>query len=136
MLQATKNIYHLFQANIALMLNGFPSRGMTIIGVTGTDGKTTTASLLYHILANAGEKAALISSVGSVMSGKVSDIGFHVTTPGRFQVQSYLKKAKKAGVKYVVLEVTSHALDQHRVFGIPFAIGVVTNINREHLDYH
>jgi|SRR6185369_13694940 len=136
MWQAIKNKYHLLQAFPALFMYRFPARGMKIIGVTGTDGKTTTSSLIYHILANAGEKAALISSVGAIMSGEASDIGFHVTTPGRFAVQSYLKKAKKAGVKYVVLEVTSHALDQHRVYGIPFAIGVVTNINREHLDYH
>ena len=136
MWQAIKNIYHFWQAILALVLYGFPGRGMTIIGVTGTDGKTTTASIIYHCLISAGKKAALISSVGAIMNGKASDIGLHVTTPGRFAVQSYLKKAKKAGVKYVVLEVTSHALDQHRVFGIPFAVGVITNITREHLDYH
>lgn len=136
MWQATKNNYHLFQAILALLFYQFPSRGMTIIGVTGTDGKTTTANLIYHSLIQAGEKAALISSVGAVINGKQSDIGFHVTTPGRFAVQSYLRKARKAGVKYVVLESTSHALDQHRVYGIPFAVGVLTNVTREHLDYH
>lgn len=136
MWQGAKNIYHLFQGILAVLLYRFPGRGMTIIGVTGTDGKTTTASLIYHVLTYAGERAALISSVGAVINGHASDIGFHITTPGRFAVQSYLQKAKKAGVKYVVLEVTSHALDQHRVFGIPFAIGVLTNVTREHLDYH
>ncbi len=136
MWRSVKNIYHLFQAIAANILYGFPARGLTIIGVTGTDGKTTTASLLFHILHQAGYKAALISTVGANINGKASDIGFHVTTPGRFAIQSYLKKAKKAGVKYVVLEVTSHALDQYRAYGIPFAVGVVTNINREHLDYH
>ncbi len=109
---------------------------MTIIGVTGTDGKTTTANLIYHILNSAGEKAAVVSTVGSVINGKASDLGLHVTTPGRFTIQSYLQKAKKAGVKYVVLESTSHALDQHRVYGIPFTVGVLTNVTREHLDYH
>lgn len=136
MWQSAKNNYHLFQAILALLLYRFPHRGMTIIGVTGTDGKTTTASLIYHALISAGEKAALISSVGAVINGKSSDLGFHITTPGRFAVQSYLQKAKKAGVKYVVLESTSHALDQHRVFGIPFAVGILTNVTREHLDYH
>lgn len=136
MWQAAKNNYHLFQAILALLLYRFPSRGMTIIGVTGTDGKTTTASLIYHTLIAAGEKAALVSTVGAVINGNSSDIGFHVTTPGRFAVQAYLQKAKEAGVKYVVLESTSHALDQHRVYGIPFAIGVITNVTREHLDYH
>lgn len=136
MWQASKNIYHWFQAILALLLYRFPGRGMTIIGVTGTDGKTTTSNLIYHILRHAGYKTALISTLGAVIDGKESDLGFHITTPGRFAVQSYLKKAKEAGAKYVVLEVTSHSLDQHRVYGIPFAVGVVTNINKEHLDYH
>jgi len=136
MWQKTKNIYHLQQAIVANILYGFPSRGMKIIGVTGTDGKTTTANLIYHILHESGEKAAVISSVGATINGKQFDLAHHVTTPGRFDVQSYLKKAKKEGVKYIVLEVTSHALDQHRVHGIHIDIGIVTNITREHLDYH
>lgn len=136
MWQSTKNIYHLFQGIAANIIYGFPSRGLTIIGVTGTDGKTTTVNLLYHILQHAGYKTAVISTVGAIVDGKTSDIGFHVTTPGRFAIQSYIKKAKEAGVKYIILEVTSHALDQNRVFGIPFTVGVVTNITREHLDYH
>lgn len=136
MWQQTKNIYHLQQALIANLINGFPSRGLKVIGVTGTDGKTTTANLIYHILHEAGEKAAIVSTVGAVIDGVKFDLAFHVTTPGRFAVQSYIKKAKKAGVKYIVLEVTSHALDQHRISGIHVDIGVVTNITREHLDYH
>jgi UDP-N-acetylmuramoyl-L-alanyl-D-glutamate--2,6-diaminopimelate ligase len=136
MWQDAKNIYHLFQAVLAVFLFRFPGRGMTIIGVTGTDGKTTTASLLYHVLTHSGKKAALISSVGAKINGKESDIGFHVTTPGRFAIQSYLQKAKAEKVNYVVLEVTSHALDQHRAYGVPFTIGVITNVTREHLDYH
>src|SRR6266567_7853711 len=136
MWQRTKNIYHLQQAIIANIINGFPSRGMKIIGVTGTDGKTTTANLIYHVLHESGEKAAIVSSVGAMVDGEKFDLAFHVTTPGRFAVQSYIKKAKKAGVKYIVLEVTSHALDQHRISGIHIDIGVITNITREHLDYH
>jgi UDP-N-acetylmuramoyl-L-alanyl-D-glutamate--2,6-diaminopimelate ligase len=136
MWQKTKNIYHFQQAIIANLINGFPSRGMKIIGVTGTDGKTTTTNLIYHVLHDAGEKAAVISSVGAVIDGEKIDLAFHVTTPGRFAVQSYIKKAKKAGVKYIVLEVTSHALDQHRISGIHIDIGIITNITREHLDYH
>jgi len=136
MWQRTKNIYHLNQAIIANLLYGFPSRGMTIIGVTGTDGKTTTANLIYHILRESGAKAAVISTVGAEIDGVKFDLAFHVTTPGRFAVQSYIKKAKKAGVKYIVLEVTSHALDQHRISGIHIDIGVITNVTREHLDYH
>ncbi|MGH7204229.1 MAG: Mur ligase family protein [Candidatus Levyibacteriota bacterium] len=136
MWQQAKNIYHLQQAIVANIIYGFPAHGMKIIGVTGTDGKTTTANLIYHVLHEAGEKAAVLSSVGAVIDGKQFDLGFHITTPGRFAVQSYIRRAKKAGVKYIVLEVTSHALDQHRVAGIHIDVGVITNVTHEHLDYH
>jgi UDP-N-acetylmuramoyl-L-alanyl-D-glutamate--2,6-diaminopimelate ligase len=136
MWQKTKNQYHLGQAILANIIYGFPSRKLKIIGVTGTDGKTTTSSLIYHILNKAGYRAALITSLGATINNKSSDIGFHVTTPGRFALQSYLKRSRKEGVEYVVLEITSHALDQHRAFGIPFEVGVLTNVSNEHLDYH
>lgn len=136
MWQKTKNQYHLGQAILANIIYMFPSRKLKIIGVTGTDGKTTTASLIYHILSTAGYKTSLITSIGAIINNKTSDIGFHVTTPGRFALQSYLKKSNKLGVEYVVLEITSHALDQHRAFGIPIEVGVLTNVSNEHLDYH
>lgn len=136
MWQSTKNIYHLFQAIGANIVFGFPSRGMKVIGVTGTDGKTTTANLIYHILVKSGYKASLISTVGAVINDKSSDLGFHITTPGRFALQSYLKKSRKANVHFVVLEITSHGLDQHRAYGIPIEVGVLTNVSNEHLDYH
>ncbi len=136
MWQDLKNIYHLFQSMIANIVYSFPSRGMTIIGVTGTDGKTTTSSMIYHILRSAGLKTALISTVGAIIDGKTYDIGFHVTTPDSFALQSYIRKAKKAGVKYLIIETTSIGLHQNRVFGIPFDIAVLTNITNEHLDYH
>lgn len=136
MWQKTKNQYHLGQALLANIIYMFPSRKLKIIGVTGTDGKTTTASLIYHVLTTSGYKASLITSVGAVINDKTSDIGFHITTPGRFALQSYLKKSRKQGVEYVVLEITSHALDQYRAFGIPIEIAVLTNVSNEHLDYH
>lgn len=136
MWQQAKNIYHLVVALVVGCYFGFPARGMIIIGVTGTDGKTTSASLIYHILSISGKNAALISTVGAIIKGKEYDTGFHVTTPSSIALQSYLKRAKNVGVEYVVLEVTSHALDQNRTLCIPFAIGVLTNITREHLDYH
>lgn len=136
MWQDIKNIYHLTQAVIANVKNGFPSRGLTVIGVTGTDGKTTTSSMIYHILKTAGFKTALISTVGAIIDGKAYDTGFHVTNPDSFAIQAYLKKAKKAGVNYIIIETTSHGLHQNRVFGVDFDIGVLTNITNEHLDYH
>jgi UDP-N-acetylmuramoyl-L-alanyl-D-glutamate--2,6-diaminopimelate ligase len=136
MWQKTKNQYHLGQAILANIMYWFPSRRLRIIGVTGTDGKTTTASLIYHILTNSGYKASLITSVGAIINDNTSDIGYHVTTPGRFALQSYLKRSRKHGVEYVILEITSHALDQYRAFGIPIEVGVLTNVSNEHLDYH
>lgn len=136
MWQKTKNQYHLGQALLANIIYMFPSRKLKIIGVTGTDGKTTTASIIHHVLTSTGYKASLITSVGAIINDKASDIGFHVTTPGRFALQSYLKKSREHGVEFVILELTSHALDQYRAFGIPVEIGVLTNVSNEHLDYH
>jgi len=78
----------------------------------------------------------MVSTVNSVIGGKSKDIGFHVTSPDPLMVQKFTKAAKKAGDEYLVLEVTSHALDQHRFRGIRFSVGVITNITHEHLDYH
>lgn len=136
MWQDIKNIYHLFQSIAANLIYNKPSRGITIIGVTGTDGKTTTSSMIYHIFKTAGQKAALISTVAALIDGKSYDTGFHVTTPDSFAIQSYISKAKKAGVKYLIIETTSIGLHQNRIYGIPFEIGVLTNITNEHLDYH
>lgn len=133
MWQKIKNIYHLFVAIFANLIFLFPARRIEIIGVTGTDGKTTTVNLIYHILKTAGKKVSMISSINAVIGGKVYDTGFHVTTPSSFALQKFLRKAKS---EYFVLEITSHAIDQNRVFGIPFEIGVLTNITNEHLDYH
>lgn len=136
MWQKSKNIYHLLKSLLAGVYFGFPGRGMKIVGVTGTDGKTTTASLIYQILKSSGKKTALISTVSAKIGDKEYDTGFHVSTPDGWHLQSYLKKAKRAGCTHLVLEVTSHGLDQNRVFGIPFDVSVITNISREHLDYH
>lgn len=137
MWQNAKNQYHLLVAALANVVYGFPARKLTVIGVTGTDGKTTTSNLIYHILHTAGYPVSVISTVGAVIQNDTSDIGFHVTTPSPIKLQSLLKKIGKTHEKqYVVLEVTSHSLDQHRVWGIPFRVGVLTNVTHEHLDYH
>lgn len=121
---------------MANVLYKFPANSMIVIGVTGTDGKTTTAHMIYHLLSTEGKNVSLISTIAAIINGKQHDTGFHVTTPDSFTIQKYLSLAKKAGSEYVVIEVTSHAIDQNRVFGIPFAVSVLTNITPEHLDYH
>lgn len=115
---------------------GYPSRSMILIGVTGTDGKTTTSNLIYEMLRTAGFKAGIISTVNAQIGEEVLDTGFHVTTPEAPAVQYYLWRMKQAGLTHVVLETTSHGLAQHRVTGCDFDIAVVTNITHEHLDYH
>lgn len=136
MLRSLKSLYHLAVAVVANIWFGFPSRKLTVIGVTGTDGKTTTSTLIYEILTYAGIKASKITSVHAVVAGRAYDTGFHVTTPNAYWVQKYLREAVNHGDTHVVLEVTSHGLSQHRVWGVQFAIGVVTNVTHEHLDWH
>jgi len=134
--QKLKNLFHFLIAVLANIYYGFPSRKLKVIGVTGTDGKTTTTHLIYHILKTAGKKVSMISSVYAQIAGKKFDTGFHVTTPHPFFLQKSLNQSQKNGEEYFVLETTSHALDQYRVWGINYEIGLVTNITHEHLDYH
>ncbi len=107
---------------------GNPSSKLITIGVTGTKGKTTTAHIIHHILTALGKKAGLVSSVTSP--------GFHVTSPDVISLHKSLKEMVDAGYKYAVIEVSSHGIDQKRIAGIKFEIGVLTNIAPEHLDYH
>ena len=111
-------------------------RKLTVIGVTGTDGKTTTTNLIYQILLAAEIKAGMISTVNAVIGDEVLDTGFHVTTPDAHDVQRYLAKMVEAGLTHVVLETTSHGWAQYRVDACEFDIGVVTNITHEHMDEH
>ncbi len=136
MWQEIKNIYHLIVAIMANVWYRFPSRKLTVIGVTGTDGKTTTVNMIYHILKTAGKNVSMISSINAIIAGKNYDTGFHVSSPDSFVVQKFAKLACDHGDEFLVLEVTSHGLDQYRFWGIIFNIAVITNITHDHLDYH
>jgi UDP-N-acetylmuramoyl-L-alanyl-D-glutamate--2,6-diaminopimelate ligase len=114
----------------------FPAQKLTVIGVTGTDGKTTTSNLIYHILRAGGLRVGMITTVNAVIGERTLDTGFHVTTPEAPDVQRYLAQMVEANLDYVILEATSHGLDQQRVAACDFDIGVVTNITHEHIDYH
>lgn len=131
------DVYHWLRAVGAVAWYGYPARDLVVIGVTGTDGKTTTAHLIYAILRAAGLPASLISTTGAIISSRENQpLGLHVTTPNPFELQHFLKTARASGSRYIVLESTSHGLAQHRVWGCNYQIGVVTNITHEHLDYH
>jgi UDP-N-acetylmuramoyl-L-alanyl-D-glutamate--2,6-diaminopimelate ligase len=123
-------------AHLAAAFYGFPARQLTVIGVTGTDGKTTTCNLIYRILRAAGLRAGMISTVNAVIGGEALDTGFHVTTPEAPDVQRYLRRMVDAGLTHVVLESTSHGLAQHRVAACEYDLAVITNLTHEHLDYH
>src|SRR3989344_1669642 len=136
MLKTIKNLFHLFQASIANLYYNYPSRKLKVIGVTGTDGKTTTIHLIYHILKSSGYKVSLISSVYASIAGKNYDTGFHVTPPDIFPLHKFLRRSVNAGDEYFVLETTSHALAQNRTALINYEAAVITNITHEHLDFH
>ncbi len=123
-------------AQLSAAFFGFPARELIVVGVTGTDGKTTTANLIFHILKAAKIQAGMITTVNALIGNKVLDTGFHVTTPEAPIVQGYLAEMVASGMSHVVLETTSHGLEQKRVAACEFDVGVVTNITHEHLDYH
>lgn len=114
----------------------FPAHQMVMLGVTGTDGKTTTSTLIYNILQAAGFRTGLISTVSAIIGGQTLDTGFHVTTPEAPEIQKYLAQMLADGHTHVVLEATSHGLAQQRVAACEFDLGVITNVTHEHLDYH
>jgi len=113
-----------------------PSQDLVVIGVTGTDGKTTTTNLVYQILRAARIRAGMISTVKAVIGNEAVDIGFHVTTPEAPDIQRYLAHMRDSGLTHVVLETTSHGLAQKRVAEVAYDLAAVTNVTHEHLDYH
>jgi len=123
-------------AHLAAAFHDYPARQLKVVGVTGTDGKTTTVNLTRAILAAAGHKAGMISSVNALIGDEYYDTGLHVTTPDAPDVQRYLAQMVAAGTEYAILESTSHGLAQHRVTACEYDVAVVTNITHEHLDYH
>ena len=123
-------------AHLSAAFHGFPARAMLLVGVTGTDGKTTTANLIFKIMEAAGIPVGMVTTVNAVIGQKKMDTGFHVTTPDAVEIQYYLSKMRDAGLTHVILETTSHGLAQHRVAACDFDIAVITNIAHEHLDFH
>lgn len=117
---------------------GFPAKNLKVIGVTGTDGKTTTSTLITQMLRNSGHKVAMITTISvDYGDGKGEQPNpTRMTTIGAGALMKLLKQVQSNGVDWLVLETTSHALAQHRVWGIPYSVAVMTNLGHEHLDYH
>ena len=115
----------------------YPSRKLVVIGVTGTDGKTTTSHILHSILKQAeGVQPGFISTISADFGDEEVSTGLHVTTPGAPQVQAYLAQMVSAGLTHCVLEMTSHGLAQGRLSGVDIDVAVLTNVMHEHLDFH
>src|SRR3989344_5076580 len=118
----------------ALHFYGNPSTKLKVIGVTGTNGKTTTTTLLYKVATTLGYKAGLIGTVENIIAGEVRDATH--TTPDPIYLNKLLSEMAYRGCEYVFMEISSHALDQRRVAGINFTGGIFTNLTHDHLDYH
>ncbi len=122
----------------AAAFHGWPARSLTLVGVTGTNGKTTTVGLLRHLLDDASHRAASIGTLGVLLGSEGTPFpgGSGLTTPGPVELQRLLRALVDMGVTRVAMETSSHALDQRRVEGLTFAAAVFTNLTRDHLDYH
>lgn len=122
----------------AAAAQGFPGRSLSLVGVTGTSGKTTTVSMLRHLLDAPETPAASIGTLGVLVGSDGTPLpgGAGLTTPGPVELQRLLRLLVDAGVRRVAMEVSSHALDQQRVEGVHFDAAVFTNLSRDHLDYH
>lgn len=115
---------------------GNPSSKLKVIGVTGTDGKTTTSNLIYSILKQSNRKTGLITTINAKVGSRSYETGLHVTNPEPLALQKLLSEMVKQKCDYAVLEVTSHGIAQRRIAGIKFFAAVLTNVTHEHLDYH
>ena len=127
--------YHVGKAAFYAARYGFPGRRLTVIGVTGTNGKTTTSFMIWKMLNAAGRKTGLMTTVGWGVD-EIHEQVEHMTTVDSGLLNQRIKKIVDAGADYLVLELTSHALAQHRAIGVPIDIAVMTNVTHEHLDYH
>lgn len=127
---------HLAEAAFFNAINGFPAHGMKVIGVTGTNGKTSTSFLVHRMLVESGVKAGLMTTIAYGAGQDIRPQGYHMTNVPVPELMKRLKWMRAQGVEWLVLETTSMALAQHRVWGVPYSVAVLTNITHDHLDYH
>ncbi len=115
---------------------GNPAKGLKVIAVTGTNGKTTTVNYINEILKEAGYKTAMFSTALIEVAGQTKLNDLNATVASTERMQQFFRDAKQAGADYVVLEITSHALQQHKLDGVPIEVAIMTNLTQDHLDYH
>ncbi|MCH2188835.1 UDP-N-acetylmuramoyl-L-alanyl-D-glutamate--2,6-diaminopimelate ligase [Candidatus Gracilibacteria bacterium] len=129
-------LYHKCRAILANVIYGFPSRDMLIVGVTGTNGKTTTCNIIAKGLKSAGKKVFMFSTVNVIIDDEEYTNDTKMTSPDAFELQRLLKVAKAKGCEIAVIETASHGIKMHRIWGIDYDISVLTNITQDHLDLH
>ncbi len=127
---------HLVEAVLFNALNGFPARKLKVIGVTGTNGKTTTCFLIHKMLQEAGFKAGLMTTVAYGAGDDIKPQTYHMTNVTLPALMKRLKYMNSQGVEWLVLETTSQGLAQNRTWGVPYSLAVLTNVTHEHLDWH
>ena len=135
-LKQVEKRYRLHKAKTAYHLYGKAPGAVKVVAVTGTNGKTTTCAFINAMLKTAGYTTAVYTTAFTEIAGQYAPNTNHMTVASPWSVQKFFKAAKKAGVDWVVLEVTSHALDQYRIYGVNIDIAVITNLSQDHLDYH
>ncbi len=131
-----KRFFHIVQSQVESVKLKSPSRNLKLIAVTGTSGKSSTASMIFHVLRENGFNVGLISTVEAIAGNKKIDTGLHVTTPDAKDLQNLLGKMYEENIEYVVVETSSHAIAQGRLGLLKFDFAVYTNIKRDHLDWH
>jgi len=124
MVSIIKNKLHFLKAVLAVLYFRYPARRVKVIGVTGTDGKTTTSTMIYRIILAAGKKVALVSTVNAYVGSRKIDTGLHVTSPNSWFLQKLIREIANEGYDYLVLEATSHGLDQHLLLGANVSLAV------------
>jgi UDP-N-acetylmuramoyl-L-alanyl-D-glutamate--2,6-diaminopimelate ligase len=134
--QSVISFYHFILAFLGALIYGFPSKKLILIGVTGTNGKTTTTEMIASIFEKAGKKIALLNSIRFKIGKKEEINKLRMTMPGRFFIQRFLKKAVKENCEFAILEVTSEGIKQHRHRFLDFKVAVFTNLAPEHIEAH
>src|SRR3989344_1088631 len=130
------SFYHLFLAYLGAFIYGFPSRKMIVIGVVGTRGKTSTTNFIWSILKAAGEKAGLTGTANFRIGDEEQLNKYHMTMPGRFFLQKFLKKMVQAGCSYAIIETPSEGVEQFRHKGLFYDVAVLTTLYPEYLAVH
>jgi UDP-N-acetylmuramoyl-L-alanyl-D-glutamate--2,6-diaminopimelate ligase len=136
LVRGVEESYRKSRARVVSARYGYPARGLRVIAVTGTNGKTTTVSYLNEILKEAGKKTAMFSTAVIEVAGNARPNELNATVASTAEMQRFFLEAKKAGVDFVVMEFPSHAIHQHKLAGVPVEMAIMTNLTQDHLDYH